>query len=103
MILLAVGLIQQCVSYWSSMITRYSVIAITKIVMVPLLYCLIPQPSHLLPAPTQSTSRHMHHDPITSLQTFRDILEHGSELSDTPPKYHTALESEHPYDGTDHS
>ena len=27
MILLALGLIQQCVSYWSSMVMRYSVIA----------------------------------------------------------------------------
>ena len=40
MILLAVGLIQQCVSYWSSMVSRYSVIANSKlnmIVMVPLI------------------------------------------------------------------
>ena len=60
-------------------------------------YCLILQPSHLVhvPAPPQSTSRHR--DPVTSLQTFRDILEHGPELSDTPTKHHghTAHESEH--------
>ena len=36
-----------------------------------------------MPAPLQSTSRQLH-DPVTSLQTFRDILEHGSKLSDTP-------------------
>ena len=31
-----------------------------------------------------------HHDPVTSLQTFRDILEHGRQLSDTPPKHQTS-------------
>ena len=65
---------------------------------------MISQPIHLVPAPLQSTSRR-HYDPITSLQTFRDILEHGPELSDTPTKQqegHTALESEHSYDETDY-
>ena len=59
------------------------------IVMVPLIIIiiatgLIPQPSHshLVPASLQSTSRH--HDQITSVQTFRDILQRGSEPSDTP-------------------
>ena len=45
-------------------------------------YCFIPQPSHLVPAPLGSTSRR--HDQVTSIQTFRDILEYGSKLSDTP-------------------
>ena len=31
-----------------------------------------------------------HHDPVTSLQTFRDILEHGHQLPDTPPKLQTS-------------
>ena len=55
------------------------------------------QPSHVVPASPQSTSHH-HYDPITSLQTLRDILEHGPELSDTPTKHqegHTALEPKH--------
>ena len=66
--------------------------------------CFVPQPSRrpLVPAPLQSTSRY---DPVTSLQTFRDILEHGPELSDTSTKHqesHTVLESEHSYHETDH-
>ena len=72
--------------------------------MVPLYYCFIPQPIHVVPAPLQPTS-HRHYDPVTSLQTLRDILEHGPGLSDTPTKHqegHTALESEHSYDETDH-
>ena len=69
--------------------------------MVPLIIIIlmIPQPIHLVPAPT---SRYA---PVTSLQTFRDILEHGPELSDTPTKHqegHIALESQYSYDETDH-
>ena len=72
--------------------------------MVTLLYYFVPKPSHVVPAPLQPTS-HRHYDPVTSLQTFRDVLEHGPELSNTPTKHqesHTALESEHSYDETDH-
>ena len=29
-------------------------------------------------------------DPFTGLQTIRDILEHGHQLSDTPPKHQTS-------------
>ena len=86
MILLAVGLTQQCVSYLNNMVTRYSVIANLHdyygTINNNCYYCFIPQPSHLAPAPLQSTSQQ--HDPVTSVQTFRDILEHGSKLSDAP-------------------
>ena len=44
------------------------------------------QPPH--PVPVQST--HPHH-PATSLQTFRDILEHGSELDSSK----TACQASH--------
>lgn len=47
-------------------------------------YCFIPQPSHLASTPFQSTSLHHDHDHVTSIQTFREIMEHGSKLSDTP-------------------
>ena len=64
-------------------------------------YWFVPQPSHshLVPAPLQSTSRQ--HDPVTSIQTFRDILKHGSKLSDNPKhqKSDTAPQ-QHSYDET---
>ena len=50
-----------------------------------------------MPAPLQSTSRH--HDQVTSIQTFRDILEHGSELSDTPKRQESDTASQqHSFD-----
>ena len=45
---------------------------------------LLLQPSHPVPVPPHSTHRH---DPVTSLQTFRDILEHGPKLSEIPAKH----------------
>ena len=54
-----------------------------------------------MPAPLQSTSRQLH-DPVTSLQTFRDILEHGSKLSDTPKHQESdTAPQQHSYDELD--
>ena len=41
-------------------------------------YCYIPQPPQSPPA------GRLEPDPVTSLQTFRQILEHGHQLSDVP-------------------
>ena len=44
-------------------------------------YCYIPQPPQSPPA---GISTRLKPDPVTSLQTFRQILEHGHQLSDVP-------------------
>ena len=41
------------------------------------------------PRTEQLRSTHSH-DPVTSLQTFREILEHGHQLSNMPSKHQTS-------------
>ena len=55
---------------------------------------LLLQPSHPVPVLPHSTHRH---DPVTSLQTFRDILEHGSKLSEVPAKHQASHSAEGEY------
>ena len=58
------------------------------------------QPSHpvpLTPPQLQPTPRY---DPVTSLQTFRDILKHGSKLPNTSSKYQASHNTQGEYGDT---